>query len=619
MTLFFFKKHWFALCAALIVGVIYVAPHLAFRFSPKVEYQGIPVLQTANEDYYLTRIREVIDGHYSTGSFTFYEYKDKLPLTPPTIEFFYALPTLLFDIPYTFTAVASRFVLPAILFVLVYFLIFEMTKGGKGEQVDTKERREKWARWNALAGAFVVTLGYDLVDYRALFHLLTTGEPTTSNLLFWSRLVHPISGAVLLFACLLLTWFLIRGTLYRKWVVTGAGACLALMFASYFFSWGVALSVFAVATLIYILKKEYAIVRNLLLSVAAGMLLSTPYWILVFRTMQEPLYEESALRGGLFYTHYPLFNKFILGALALFLFLVVIMPVLNAWRGSHNLKNAMRHVVGSFLPWHFFTLALLLGSFWVYVEQVVTGITAWPPHFPQYTIPVGLVVLFTLFFNQVTARFPRAWMSFSTFIAAAALVYGIFIQTYVYRGTFQDNIDLERIAPMLAFLDAVKGPCVALVNKPSEGGRNWNFIVTAFTHCDTYAGNGVSLIVPYERVLHNYLTNVRIGGLTSLAFNEFLRKNPDHPREYLFGSWKGIYNIQDFPDFYDVTEERMRTLPDDYRDFLTQDFREQLQKYRLDYILSVGQPLPPSVLVELPDTTLLKTFGEFYIYQFGSP
>lgn len=619
MTFLFFKKHWLVVCAALIVGAIYVAPHLAFRFSPSVEYQGIPLLQTSNEDYYLTRIREVIDGHYSTGSFTFFEYKEKPPLTPPAIEFLYALPTLLFGIPYTFTAVASRFVLPAVLFLLVYALIFEMTKGGKGEHVDTKEKREKWARWNAIAGALVVTLGYDLVDYRGIFHLLTTGEPTTSSLLFWSRLIHPISGGVLLFAFLLLIWFLIRGTKYRKWAITGAGACLALMFASYFFSWGVAVSVLAAAALLYLFKKEYATVKNLIGCLGIGVLLSAPYWLVVWRTTQDPLYAESVMRGGLFYTHYPLFNKFVLAVLFLYIVLVWGVPAVKKIFSVENTTlppSSPQLRGGGEKEWQFFVLALILGSLWVYIEQVVTGMTIWPYHFPQYTIPIGLVVLFVLFFNTVFVRFPRIWITFAAALAGLSLAYGIFIQTYVYRGTFQDNVALEQAAPMLAFLDSRERPCVVLVSKPADSVRSWNYIVTAFTHCDIYAETGVNLLVPYERVLHNYLTDFRMQGLTPSLFGEFLRKNPDAPRGYLFGNWKGLFNVRDFPDFNDsVLEERMHTLPDDYRDFLKEDFREQLQKYRLDYILSVGQPLLPSVLAELPGTKLIQTFGEMYVYR----
>lgn len=602
----FLKKHQVALLFAMFVGVIYVAPHILFRLSPDSEYQGIPVLQTANEDYYLTRIREIIDGHYSTGSFTFYEYKDEPSLTPPTVEFIYALPSLLFGVPYTIAVFASKFFLPALLFLLVYMLISALTT----------ERDSFSHRLNAIAGALLVTLGYDLVDYRGIFHLLTAGESTTSSLLLWSRLIHPISGALFLFTFLLLLWSLVNRTEKRKHTIVGAGVCLALMFSSYFFSWGLALSILAIALLIYLVKKQYSAVIDFLACAGVGIFLSIPYWILVFRTTQNPLYKESVLRGGLFYTHYPLFNKYILAVFLLYLLLVVVLPVFRAMRSSVPLKEAVRKVFGDIASWQLFTLALTLGSLGVYLEQVITGITVWPYHFVQYTIPIGVVVLCVLFYNLVRIRFPRTWTAAMLFLSSAALVYGIFIQAYVYRGSFQDNVALEQAAPLFSFLNKKDEPCVVLVNKSLEGGRNWNYLITAFTPCDTYGENGISLIIPYERVLHNLLTVLRLRGITAETLDGYLQSNPDQPRDYLFGNWKGLHRPPGFPDVNDpILEERLQKLPDDFRTFLKKNFRDELKKYRLDYIMSIG-PLLPEILMELPGTELIERFGDKYVYRF---
>ncbi|MEK7208389.1 MAG: hypothetical protein AAB699_02450 [Patescibacteria group bacterium] len=609
----FRKRHWPALLFAAMVGALYVAPHILFPLSSDADYQGIPMLQTSNEDYYLTRIREIIDGHYATGSFVFYEYKEKPPLTPPTIEFLYALPTLLFDIPYTTTAIASRFVLPAALFLLVYFLLARLASSRFSPRDPPRDEREDaLVQWSAVAGALVVTLGYDFVDYRGMIHLLMTGEPTTSSLLFWSRLVHPISGGLLLFSFLLALFAIAERTSRRTAAILTASASLAVMFASYFFSWGLALSILAAALCVFFLKKEYGIVKNLLICGAGALALSAPYWALVFRMTQDPLYEESVARAGLFYTHVPIFNKFMLAVLVMYVLLVILAPALQARRASYSWKSAVLKTITAQTAWQLFTLALILGSLLAYVQQVVTGMTIWPYHFAQYTIPLGIVSLFALFHHKVRPLAPRLWSVFLACLIGASLVYGVFIQTHVYRGSFADNVALEQAAPLFSFLAREGEPCVVLVNAPPESGRNWNYLVTAFTPCDVYAESGVSLLIPYERVLHNYLVILRLRGLTSATLDGYLKDNPDEPRGYLFTSWEGLYK---FVDDDPVQAERFRTLPDDFRAFLKKDFRAELRQYRLDYIFSFG-PLLPSVLAELPGTELVKTFDALHLYQF---
>ena len=631
------RRHQAALLAAFLVGGLYIAPHVWFIVSLGDEYKGIPLLQTQNEDYYLARIREVIEGHYSIGSFTFYEYKDAPPLTPPTIEFLYALPSFIFEIsPFT-TAIVSRFFLPGLLFLLVYSLILRLTvsprtslprharektapenissfsiEGREGENApppSLSSPHEGW-RWkmNAIAGALFVTLGYDLVNYRGIWRFFTGDSPLSGSFLVWSRLVHPIWGALFLFSFLLLLWSLIQKTKYRKSALIGASACSALMFSSYFFSWGVALSVWGALLLIYFLKKEYAIAKDLLLTMGGAVLLSGPYWISVWLAAQDPLYEEAVLRSGLFLTHYPLVNKFMLAVFVLYVCVVWLLPfcVSKITRGP-TVKRYME-------PWQWFTLALILGSLWVYVQQVVTGRTIWPYHFPQYTIPLGIAVFMALYHNLIRPRLRYVWLAGTLFIIATSVVYGVAVQATVYRNVSLHHADTQKYAPLFEFLSSRGGACVVLSR--SNPPRSWNYFITAFTPCDVYTESGVSILLPFERVYHNYLVTLRFRGVRSDTVEDYLRDNPLDPLEYLFSNWKGLYSIRDFPDFSDaLLAERMRNLPGEYRNFLKMDLKAELKKYRLDYILSIG-PLNSQLLKELSGTELVRVVEDMYLYEF---
>src|SRR3989344_1717925 len=108
----FFRRHFLAVLFACLVGVIYGLPNVLFILSLNGGYQGIPMMQTPNEDSYLARIQEILDGHPALGSPYFFEYKEQLPITPPTGEFFYALPSLVFGLSAPTVLMISKFILP---------------------------------------------------------------------------------------------------------------------------------------------------------------------------------------------------------------------------------------------------------------------------------------------------------------------------------------------------------------------------------------------------------------------------------------------------------------------------------------------------------------------------
>ena len=187
------KNNYFVLTVGVIVGLIYVLPNVFFIASLGDSYRGIPMMQTANDDFYLARIQEVLDGHPLIGSSAFFEYKNQFPISPPVGEILYALPSLIFGVSPSNTLIAGRFFLPAILFFLVYCLIRQLTDEGNifANKI------------NAVAGALWVTLGYDLIDYRSVINFFTGDQAFSYGFLIWARPVNPILGAVFLFSFIL--------------------------------------------------------------------------------------------------------------------------------------------------------------------------------------------------------------------------------------------------------------------------------------------------------------------------------------------------------------------------------------------------------------------------------
>ncbi|MDP3710329.1 MAG: hypothetical protein Q8R29_01230 [bacterium] len=583
-------------------------PNLIFINSLGEEYKGIPMLQTANEDAYLARIREIVDGHWLVGSFTSFEYKNYLPLTPPTGEFFYAIPSLLFNISPVNTLIASKLFFPAILFVLVYYLIYLLIESGGSV----------WQRkLSSLAGAFVVTLGYDLVDYRNLWGFLSGKIDLTDQFLLWARPVNPILGAIFLFSFLIILWGILTKSENSCIRILTAGMFLALMMGSYFFSWGIAVSILGTVVLIYLSQKNFKIVKRLVGVVLVALVLSSPYWYMSWLASQNPWYKDSILRSGIFYTHHPILNKFILASLV-FYFILIFIDAFKFLGGHFRLRE-----IASFLKKeqlnerNIFCLATLLGSLWAYNQQVVTGVTLWPYHFVQYSIPLVFVFFITLLHNIIKKWSKLIWFFVVFLIIISSLAFGIYTQTSVFYKHFGDYKKLQLYDSVISWLNNKEKDCVVLISNDSDSAIKIENLIPSFTHCNLYISNAFLSLMPSDRIYHNYLIYLRLKGISAKSIDKYLNEHKPEIRKFLLNNWKEVYQVKNFPDFtYSKSESRIANIAKDYKDFSTRDFRSELSRYKLDFILSVGE-LDKNILKQLPGTKLDFKSDNTFIYKFA--
>lgn len=585
-----FRSHRVALFVALLVGVIYLAPHILFIVSLGGAYQGIPMLATPNEDSYLGRIHDIVDGHGALGSPFFFEYKAEPPLSPPTGEWFYALPSMILRVSPAAVLIASKFILPTVLFLLVYALIFRLA-GDSGWQ----------GKLTAIAGGLLVVLGYDLIDYRTVFKYLL-GADSPGSFLLWARPVNPILGALFLFSFLLFVWAILQNTKRRKSAVIGAAVFLALMFGSYFFSWGMALSVLAALILLLLLRKEYKTAGTLALIAPLGVLFALPYWLTVLRASQSPWYEGAVLRSGLFLTHYPLLNKLLLAALFFFILAVVLDFF---WKRKKEQGLTFSPLQGQTLrnrieSWHLFCLALLLGGLWAYSQQLITGRTIWPYHFVQYTIPLSLVVGMVTMHRIIREYSRYVWGALVSVVFLSSLVFGIYTQASTYVRSRPYYAGLQDYAPLFKWLNAQEKDCVVFTNENNPEMSQLNTLIPAFTRCNRYSSTELYALIPEERGRYNYLALLRMRGIAPDAIEQYVQEHRGEAAGYLYSNWQGLFRVKDFPDFSDsLLEGRLAAFPKQYREYAARDFKTELGRYRIDYILSAG-PLEKRIAQELP-------------------
>ncbi len=588
------RSHALAIATAFLIGLIYGLPHLFFIVFLDGAYRDIPMLRTPNEGSYLGRVQDIIDGHGALGSPFFFEYKNQPPLSPPTGEWFYALPALVFGISPATVLVISKFILPSVLFLLIYALMLRLTgSGGMSQKI------------NAIACGLLIVLGYDLIDYRTvLAYFQETDSPV--SFLLWAKPVNPTLGALFLIPFLTLVLALIQRTKRHISACIGASLLLALMFSSYFFSWGIAVSVLAALIVLFLFQKEYKIACTLAFVVPLGVLFSSPYWIGVWRASQSPWYEESVLRNGLFLTHYPILNKLLLAALVFYL---LTLAADFFWKK----KN---HVAYRFEAWHSFTLALLLGGLWAYSQQMITGRTIWPYHFVQYTIPLAMVAGFALLYHIIRGWNRYLWAGVVALASLSSLWFGVYTQMKVYTSARSESAKLQDRAPLFEWLNTREKDCVVFVNEDSPDMSALNTLIPAFTHCNRYASTEFYALIPYERGLYSYLALLRLKGVSADAIDEYMLAHGRDAAPYLYSNWKGLFGVKDFPDFSDpLLEERISAFPKQYREYAALDFKTELERYRIDYILSAG-PLDTKVAAQLPHIAKVFENKGLVLYEF---
>lgn len=576
MSIRFRKDFLLPLLCAVVVGGLSVAPGLLALHALGNAYQGVPLLAQDNEFYYLARIREVLDGYPGISSPYFLEYKHAFPLIPPVGEFLYAIPSFLFRVSPTVIAMAGKGIFPAILFLLVYGLIWRLT-----------DPASSWRRWNALAGGLVVSFG---LEPSMLPFLLQTLTGTVHEAAFspWTRLVNPVSGALFLFGFLHALWSVVIGKRRFAWL----GACLLLaLMAGYIFSLALGLSMVCVLVLCYVWKRDTVRVKRLAsVLLVGGILLATYVGIALSQLPATGASGglSSLERNGLLLMHLPLLNKIILGTFVIFLAV--------SWRAVKK-------------DWWFFCFAILTSSLLAYTQQVVTGFTIWPYHFVQYTTPLAWIVLFVLGHELVRPRWPRLWKMVVVTLGVAGLSLGgsFVLSTSQAMGGFLRD---QQLAPVFGWLNRNATPdCVVAVpeftNRLAEG-------IPAFTSCNVYlSANVFSGAIPESRLLQGYLVTLRLRGIDREHVRTYLGMHEGEVRSLFFGNLLQIFETK----HDEWLAQKMEWVAAAYETFLTRPFLPEIKRQKIDYIIS-DQVLQPELLQELGLEQDGLRLGHHVLYSF---
>jgi hypothetical protein len=580
------KTHALVIGFALISGTLTVAPHLLAQHALGDAYQGIPFFYSSDESYYLTRIQEIVDGHYMVSSPHAFEYKDTLPLIPPIGEYFYFLLSVVFFTSLPTTLLVAKFLFPAILFILAYHLILLIS--GK---VAGKENI-----WGAIAGATFVVLGVDLVGYQYILARLTDTTSPSAVISVWARPVNPITGALLLFLYLPLLW---QSLQKPGWGYPLSAGCILALSVGYIFTWGIGFAILGILLLFALFQKEYATVKRLSCIALSAIVIDALYWIQILPSLSAD--GSTAERNGMIFTHAPLWNKVLLASFFLF---AVLIAYAYRFKGINIIRERKIYAP----VW--FSLALLVGSFVALNQNIFTGRTIWPYHFVQYSVPLAAIALIIAFFTLLSPTLPRLWKGIVSVTIISSVAFATWnASTYIFA--MNDFRKFQEFAPVFSWLNTnAPKNCVVLTSE------NWseqlNGFIPAFTHCNVYLSGYMNNanVIPSERIKHNFFVRIRLHGVTDATIADYLAENEAGEKTYFFKDWKELFSQNKSERIAAINLGLIR----EYHEFMKKDFETILKGYRIDYVMTAGD-LNSDVEKSLPNLHEAYKAGTITIYR----
>lgn len=527
--------HKLAVITAILIGVIIAFPQVYFQFTQKDSYKGIALGGTSDETAFLVRIQEVRDGHYTLANSSWVDGKDLPYLFPPFSENITSFTGQIFGLNLVNTITLNRFIFPTFLFLLIYALLYQLTK----------------RKSVALVASITVLLSTNLVNPMAIWNLFIHRKTYTDFMLF-SRLITPIHLSFF-FGFLLLFWFFLQK---RKWVYgVASGVILGLSFYTYPYTWTFLFAFLGCLVLIYIYKKEWIKIKNIVLTTGIALLVSIPYFWNLWQAMHHPLYSELSERFSIIKTHSPQVGALVLILLSIFL---LFFPRKNKDK-------------------YFFCLGLVLTPLIVLNQQIITGIIMVPDHYHWYyhtplAILFVVIIIFELFKKKsiqfgligliLFINFCNVWM----------------IQSSFYQRQEPIAVKNQRYGPVFEWLrnNTEKDQVVA-------GDRVVSRLIAIYTSLNSVSleDGHYTLAGSEEDVMERIFLTFRLDRLKKDEAQEYFFENRADISARIYGG----YYRKKLGDYNLIPDEKIDFLIGKYQEFLDIPLENVLKKYQTDYLL----------------------------------
>lgn len=261
------RRHWGAVLLALIMSLFFMEPFVAVPFRLGMSWRGIMPEVSADDYFYSARIQDVLNGHPFIGNPYLYEHRDAPPQQVFLAEWILAQPLRLFGARAVDARAAYGFILPGVCFLLGYAVLWRVGKS---------------RLWALVFASFYFF-------YLQPFKFLRPVSPQF-NFIFWLTLF-------------LVLWKIVEEGSSRKLLILG-GLNIGFLFYIYPYYWAYYGILLALLCVIYFFTKR-SLVLPLMSMGCIGLFVGSWYFYYTYEASRLPWYEESLLRLGMVYSHFP--------------------------------------------------------------------------------------------------------------------------------------------------------------------------------------------------------------------------------------------------------------------------------------------------------------------------
>jgi len=568
------RRHFWALVLACAVGLVIVAPPLAFRFLSG-EYRGIELLRADGEMNYIAQAREAYDGHWTLGNIYLSEGKENPTFThqplPGIVMALAAKASFLTPIGFD---VAAKFFLPFFLTLIVYAMFLLLTG-----------RKDTALVGTAFTMAIPATLTF--LDPGTLRDAILHGVfGTKHQFLSYSRPVNPQFSSFFFygyFAALVYALYAQAISKRRRlgWEIA-SGVLLGLAFYTYFFAYSF-IAVFTVILFVWFLATRERMKALQVLRIGLlGLVVAIPFFLNLADVIRSPVYAAVSERLGALIDHGFVFSRVWWGGALLFILVFKF------------LSSRQRAFIGTFLA-----TAFILTN-----QQVLTGrVIPQYSHYHWYYIApfVGaFIVLFTIELVRRHKKRAAFWCSIVAVALFAIAAVGYQIRSYLVQ--VPPIVAEQRYADVLGWLER-STPNDAVVFADMRLSSD----IVSYTHNNVYAHeNLVDFPLPESELRHRLFAGYVLDGIGKDDPAAGLAEKRNDLGAFLYGQ----YYRQQFGCYGCFSDERFQEIVQDYSAFQKQGVLTQLRKYPIDYIVWDTQ-MHPSWEIDtiLPDAPVYESEG----------
>ena len=362
----------------IIIGLTFGLPYILiprlqgdqYDYTPFV-VNGINAL-TVDETGLASKTRDVYDGHLIVRDSQLFEHKNA-----PNI--FHTFPYLVLGclshlLGFESTFIICHFICPAMIFLLIYILMFKMTND----------------KYISILGGVALLYGCHLLNYLppitpSLFKNLIYNIISTDMirpLHYFARLPFIQFTFIELILALIFLYFAIKENKYRYSIISGVFG--GLLFYSYLFHWTFFFVGCGFLFLIFLSKRDYKESKQILIAISVSLLLSILFWINFVNFKMLPYHADLLSRNGLYIGRWILHN--VIMSCKYLVFLALFSILIKRKRKDETF---------------YFLISFLLGGIACLNAQVILGYTIQPYHWVATGIDPLVVIMLCYLIYQI--------------------------------------------------------------------------------------------------------------------------------------------------------------------------------------------------------------------------